>query len=200
MPLTTQGRNDLLTNGLTAFTHAGAYEDLGSTETSGGSYARQAITWNAASGGIRNQNGGLTIPIAAGKTIQVVSIHSASSAGNLEAWLQIGSTLRGAANVLASSDVITSYAHGLTTDDRIFIQPVLGDSLPTGGSVSTLYFVLAAGLTADVFSISTTSGGGAVNFTTNGEFYWAKTVPNAFASAGNLTIATTQLAIDLTQL
>jgi hypothetical protein len=130
----------------------------------------------------------------------VGSIHSALTVGNLEAWFQIGSTLRGAGDVLASTDVFTSYAHGLTTDDRVFFQAVLGDPLPTGISATTLYFVLASGLTTDVFKVSTTSGGSALDVTANGEYYWMKTVPQAFPSGGNLVIASGQLTVDLTAL
>jgi hypothetical protein len=95
--------------------------------------------------------------------------------------------LRGAANALASTDLITSYAHGLTTDDRIFVAAVGGDALPTGLATTTLYFVLATGLTTDAFKISTTSGGAAVDITANGEFAWFKTVPNTFASTSPAT-------------
>jgi hypothetical protein len=198
MALTTAGRNAILASGAPGITHIGAYEDLGTTETSGGSYARQAITFAAAAGGIRDNNAQLSVPIAAGKTIVVASAHDALSAGNLLGLIQIGSTLRGAANALASTDLITSYAHGLTTDDRIFVAAVGGDTLPTGLATTTLYFVLASGLTTDAFKISTTSGGAAVDITANGEFAWFKTVPNTFASAGNLVFATGALDLDAT--
>lgn len=201
MPLTTTGRNDLLTNGFTNFLYAGAYEDLGTTETSGGSYARQSISWAAASGGTRATNAGLTIPIAASKTIVAASIHSAVSAGNLEGWMQIGSTLHGAATVAASTDTFTTgYAHGVTTDNRVFFTAVEGAALPTGISATTIYFVLASGLTATAFKVSTSSGGAALDVTADGACSWFMTVPNVFGSAGNLTIASGQLSVDLTQL
>jgi len=196
MPLTTAGRNALFDSGKAVFTHVGAYQDLGVTESTGGSYARQAITWTAASAGAVLNSGQLTIPINAGQTIQVCSVHSAVSAGTLYGFFQIGSTLRGAANALASTDLITSYAHGLTTDDRIFVSAVGGDTLPAGLSATTLYFVLASGLTTDAFKIATTSGGTAVDITVNNEFAWFKTVPNTFASSGNLIIAASALTWD----
>jgi len=55
----------------------------------------------------------------------------------------------------------------------------------------------AAGLTADAFQVSTTSGGGALNVTVSGECGFFKTVPNAFASAGNINIATNAMILDL---
>ena len=195
MPLTTTGKNNLIS--VTSFTHAGAYEDLGVTETSGGSYARQAITWAAAASGARSSSATLTIPIAAGKTIQAVGVWDALSAGTAQGFFQIGSTLRGAATV-TTGDTFTSVGHGLTTDDRVFFSTVAGDALPTGLSATTLYFVRATGLTADAFTVATTSGGAAVDVTAAGEVAWYKTVPQTFSIAGNLSITSSNLTIDLT--
>jgi hypothetical protein len=168
------------------------------TETSGGSYARQAITFAAASGGIRDNNAQISVPIAAGKTIVAGGAFDAVSAGNQMGFFQIGSTLRGVATVDATTDLFLSKAHGLTTDNRVFFSTVAGETIPTGISVTTLYFVLAAGLTTDAFSVSTTSGGGALNVTVSGECAWFMTVPNTFASAGNLVFATGALDLDAT--
>jgi hypothetical protein len=196
MPLTTAGRNALLDSGKAVFTHVGAYEDLGTTETSGGSYARQAITWTAAASAVADNNAQVSVPIAAGKTIVVGSVHSAVSAGTLYGLVQIGTTLRGVAEVTASTDVFTDQAHGLTTDDRVFFGPVAANAVPTGIVTTTLYFVLASGLTANAFKVSTTSGGTALDVTADGEVAWFKTVPNTFASAGNLVFATGALDWD----
>lgn len=194
MPMTQAGRNLILDSGLTS-THVGAYTDLGTTEVVGGAYARQAVTWTAAASSIRDNNAQLSIPIPAGTTVVVGSIHSASTAGTLHGWFQIGSTLRGAATV-TTGDTFTSVAHGLATDDRVFFATVAGDALPAGLSATTLYFVRATGLTADAFTVATTSGGAAVDVTAAGECAWFKTVPNTFASAGNLIIATGALDVD----
>lgn len=199
MPLTTTGKNNLIS--VTSYTHAGAYTDLGSTEVAGGSYARQSITWAAASGGSRANSAQITIPIPAGTTVQTVGVWDAVSAGNSQGFWQIGSTVGGVGTVTASTDVIASFAHGLTTDDRVFFVAPIGSSLPTGLSASTLYFVRATGLTADAFTVSTTSGGASAAITTDGEVAFFKTVPQTFSIAGNLVLPTsTGLVIDLTAL
>jgi hypothetical protein len=195
MPLTTTGKNNLIS--VTSFTHAGAYTDLGVTETSGGSYARQAITWAAASGGARSNSATLTIPIAAGVTIQSVGVWDAVSAGNSQGFFQIGSTLRSAATVDSTTDTFLSNGHGLTTDDRVFFTGVGGEALVGGLSATTLYFVRATGLTANAFTIATTSGGSAVDITAVGEVAWFRTVPVTFAVAGNLIMAASGLTIDV---
>lgn len=194
MPLNTTGKNNFIRT--TSFTHIGAYQDLGVTEVVGGAYARQAATWAAASGGAVAISAQAQIPIPAGMTVQAVGLWDALSAGNAQGFFQIGSTLRGAATV-TTADVFTSVAHSLVADDRVFFATVGGDALPTGLSATTLYFVRATGLTADSFTVATTSGGAAVDVTAAGEVSWYKTVPQTFAIAGNLTLpATTGLVLD----
>lgn len=196
MPLTTQGGNDVLTNGLTSFTHVSALTDLGTTEASG--VTRQAVTFAAASGKQRANNAQLTIPVGTGQTVVALGVYSALSAGNLEAWGQLGSTVRGTASVAASTDLFTSNGHGLTTDDRVFFTTVAGEAIPTGINVATLYYVLATGLTTAAFKVSTTSGGTALDVTADGETAFFKTTAQPFPTGGNLVVATSQLVVDLT--
>jgi len=200
MPYTTAGRNALLTSGKGGVTHVGAVTDIAGTEVAGGSYARQAVTWGAAASGAATNTGALTIPIPAGSTPVALAYYDALSAGNLLGVFPYGSAgqvLDGVATVTAA-DTFTSNAHGLAADDRVFVAAVAGETLPTGLSASTLYFVRATGLTSDTFTLATTSGGAAVDVTAAGELVWFKTVPNTFASAGNLTVAIAAASIDLT--
>lgn len=200
MPFTTAGRNALLTSGKAGVTHVGALTDLSGTEVTGGSYARQAVTWAAAASGATANSGGLTIPIPAGSTPVALAYYDALSSGNLLGIFPYGSSgqvVDGVATV-STADLFTSVAHGLTTDDRVFFSAIAGESLPTGISTTTLYYVLASGLTSDAFKVSTTSGGTALDITAAGECAFFKTVPNTFASAGNLTVAVSAATIDLT--
>lgn len=94
-------------------------------------------------------------------------IWSASTAGTLHAigMLDTDPPIFGTGLV---NDNIEAFAHGLQTDQRVFVLAAPGAVIPTGLSENTAYFVLAAGLTADVFVLSTTSGGAAVNITVGG--------------------------------
>lgn len=65
----------------------------------------------------------------------------------------------------ATSDTITAYGHGLTTDDRVVFYSGYNVTLPTGITEGTVYYVRSAGLTTDAFTIATTSGGAAVDVT-----------------------------------
>lgn len=195
MGLTTTGKNNLIS--VTAFTHAGAYTDLGVTEASGGSYARQPISWAAASGAARSSSATITIPINAGTTVQSVGVWDAVSAGNSQGFFQVGSALRGAATVDSSTETFLSNGHGLAADDRVFFTGIAGESLPAGLSATTLYFVRATGLTANAFTVALTSGGAAVDVTAVGEVAWYKTVPITFAVSGNLIMTAGNLTVDV---
>lgn len=94
-------------------------------------------------------------------------IYDAATAGNLVAigFLDADPPIVGVGNV---DDTIDAYAHGLSTDQRVFVLAAPGALLPAGLAENTAYFVLASGLTADVFKLSTTSGGAAVNITVGG--------------------------------
>lgn len=64
----------------------------------------------------------------------------------------------------AATDLFAATAHGLVADDTIFLTELTGG---TGLAEDTLYYILAAGLTADAFAVSLTSGGAAVDITTD---------------------------------
>ena len=62
---------------------------------------------------------------------------------------------------IATPAVFTSTAHGLSAGDRVVLATT--GALPTGLSPRTDYFVIATGLTADAFQVSTVPAGTAVN-------------------------------------
>lgn len=202
MPFSTAGRNAIGTSGKSGITHIGAATDINATptEVTGGSYARQAVTFGAMASGQATNTGALTIPIPASTTVVASTAYDAVSAGNFLGYFPIGSSGQLIDGVATASvaDLFTSNAHGLAANDRVFFTAVAGEALPTGVSTTVIYFVIATGLTADAFSVSTTSGGAALDITAVGECAWFKTVPNTFASAGNLTVAIAALTFDLT--
>lgn len=202
MALTSAGRNALLTSGKAGFTHCTAMTDLTSGVVAA---ARQPITWQTAgtpAAGQAGNNGTITIAIAAAEIPIAIGLYDALTAGNLLGVFGYGGSgqqVKALGTIDAATDLFLSKAHGFTTDDRVFLSPVNGESIPTGISASTLYFVLAAGLTTDVFQVATTSGGTALNVTASGEWMAQKTVPNTFASPGSLSIVTNALILDLTE-
>ena len=198
MSLTDNGRNAMLTGGLgnvIAYLskHTAIPDTSGSNETSGGSYARQAITWAAASGGTRANSGALTTPIAAATTIVATGFWSAVTTGTFYGWAPIGSTKKGYGSATASTDTIQSKGHGLSNTNRVCVS-IAAETLPTGLSATVLYYVVGA--TTDTFQLSLTSGGSAVDITADGEMFWQDCVPEVFGSAGNITEAIGAVVLD----
>jgi hypothetical protein len=73
---------------------------------------------------------------------------------------------------------------------------VFAESLPTGLTEGTVYFVVGA--TTDTFQVSATSGGSAVNITAIGDLFHQKVVPEVFGGQGQITVAIGALVLDLT--
>jgi hypothetical protein len=141
---------------------------------------RPAVTWGAAAttspaGGREKANSGsVSFPANTGSNQDCIGfgVYSASTAGTLQAigLLDDDVPILGVAE--AAGDTITAPAHGLATDQRVFVLACPGAVLPTGLAENTAYFVLASGLTTDVFKLSTTSGGAAVNITAAGASFF----------------------------
>ncbi len=61
---------------------------------------------------------------------------------------------------IANPAVVTRNGHGFVAGDRVFFETT--GALPTGLVANTVYVVLATGLTANTFRLSTTDGGAAI--------------------------------------
>jgi len=68
----------------------------------------------------------------------------------------------------ADDELITAVAHGLAANDTVIFEADAGGTMSTGLTADTQYFVIASGLTADVFKVSATKGGSSVNITADG--------------------------------
>lgn len=91
---------------------------------------------------------------------QVISFLSTVSTHTLRVGTAVGTPTAD-----ASTDTFTLASHGLSNNAPIYFTNS-GGALPSGVSALTKYYVIGA--TTNTFQISTTVGGAAVNFTTNG--------------------------------
>lgn len=198
MGLNTNGKNALV-NGLASVVshislHSAIPDATGSSELVGGSYARVAVTWTSASNGVRDNNADLEHDVPAGSTVAAYGLCSASSAGTFYGYIpRVGASeaLFGFGTVDSAgvtSDAIQSAAHGLSNGMRVLVHNVFAESLPTGLSEDTIYWVVQAA--TDTFELSATEGGSSVNVTAQGELFWQRVTPEVYASAGLLTTAT----------
>jgi hypothetical protein len=145
--------------------HDGYPADTGANEIVGGSYARQAVTFNAASGGLMDNSGALNFTNMPSVTIYGVGVWDAASAGNALYTGMLGGA-RDAFTAADTGDVFTAPAHGLSDNDRVVLEAGFGGSLPTGVSEGTIYHVVSG--TTDTFQVSTSQGGAAVVLTADG--------------------------------
>jgi hypothetical protein len=175
------------------------------TETTYGGYARQAIAFAAPGanlGGRQTLASAITFPAksdAGSVTIVAVGIYDAVTAGNLLDVIMLfdGSPLAAMVNTSdVAGNTIQSPAHVLTTNDQIRFEQFPGDTpVPAGISENTTYFVIATGLTADVFEISTTQGGGALDITAAGRALVHKVVAVIVNQNDAPTFAANKLAL-----
>lgn len=146
----------------------------GGTEVAGGSYTRVAVANNstnfpAATGTnptVKSNGTTVTFPTATAGwgTVTAWGLFDASSAGNLVAWARL---LFNPKVVTAdnAADTFTSAAHGFVNGNSVEIESLTG-AVPTGLAAQTEYFVVGA--TTNTLQLAATSGGAAVNFTSDG--------------------------------
>jgi hypothetical protein len=201
--LNTNGRHACLSGLAGVVTHISAHTGLpdanGSSEVAGGLYARVPVTWAAPSSGLRGNSALLTVEIPAATTVTHLGYWSALTGGTHYGHSPVNPTVDGYGQVGPNGvtiDSLTSNGHGLVDGRRVAFLPPAGDALPGGVSTAVLYYVVTAG--TDTFSIALTSGGAAVDLTSQGKFYFQSCTPEVFAGAGQLTIAAGALLLDAT--
>lgn len=72
--------------------HTGDPGTTGADEVAGGSYARAAVTWDAASGGTKSNSGQLVFQVPSGTTITHVGGWDASTSGNFRGGGPLGAS------------------------------------------------------------------------------------------------------------
>jgi hypothetical protein len=196
MPLNQGGRNAGVNGLATAIgflrLHSAFPGTSGANEISGGSptaYTGKAVTWGSASDGVRTQTGGATFDIPPSTTVKYVSGADAATAGNFYAVWPLGGADK-EMQVDVTNNLILSEGHGFAAGDRVVFLG-LGGTMPPPLVEGTEYFVLAAGLTADKFAISATSGGTAITLTGKGDTraVVSKIVPEIFGAQQQATIS-----------
>lgn len=175
------------------------------TEASYTSYARVAVTWGAAAatadgaGRKISNSGALNFPQNTGTDQAVIgyALMTASSGGTCKGIGLLDTDKPVIGNIIASDDLIRAPGHGLSTDQRVFFLKAPVGTVPDGLAENTAYYVLAAGLTADVFAVSASSGGAAVNATTGGVGMFIPYTAQTIAANSTPSIADGAIAIEL---
>ena len=180
---TNTGRDSLLAKAVADITYVGLIQSISSwrtptvTEANYTSYARAAITFGAAAdtspagGRQRGNSGAITFPKNTGTDQAVIGygFYTDVSAGTLQAIGLLDTKPPVIGTWLASSDVITAYAHGFVGGERVFVLAGPMGAAPDVVAENTAYYVITSTLTTDTFQISSSgAAGAAVNVTTSG--------------------------------
>lgn len=160
----------------------------GLNEVTGGSYARQAITFGAAASKSITSSNTVDFTGMPAATVTHLGIWDAATAGNFYVGGPGGTVLM-YATAAATGDLITSYGHGLAAGDKIVVANDGGAGLPGGMTAGTIYYVIASGLTTDVFKVSTTSGGATIDITADGEAIVRKLVSKTLDAGDTYEVA-----------
>ena len=142
--------------------------ETGANELAGGSYARQTIAFDAFAAGVADNTAIETWLGIDGAPNEVgfVGLFDASTVGNFLWYAPLG----GAPSTFTAADtgdLFTSFAHGLSNDDRVFLTAWPGSALPAGPAADTVLFISSG--TTDTFQVSLTQGGAAIALTSDGE-------------------------------
>ena len=87
MAINVTGKNIMLDALGTSAGYMALYSDVGATvEITGGTYARKAITWSAASGGSKAVSGSPVFDVPAGATVRAIGVCSALTGGTQHAF------------------------------------------------------------------------------------------------------------------
>lgn len=107
MPLTNAGKNIGLDDIGASATHMALFNGDPSgagVEISGGSYARQSITWNAAASGNLDSSNTPTFTVPAGATVNYLALYTALTGGSLLGYRAITSQTFATEGSLVVSD------------------------------------------------------------------------------------------------
>jgi hypothetical protein len=191
------------TNGIKFWSLHTAYSATGANELTGGSpaYARKAAAYAAASGSPRTKasSAGQTFDIPPSTTVAWVGRWDAVTVGNFLGMGPAGGGARRQFSVVDPADItantIDSAAHGLSVGNQVVFWASSGAGLPTGLTVGTIYFVIATGLTTDVFEVSATLGGSAIDITAAGDGEFQTIVPEVYTGQGTYNMSSDTLSV-----
>lgn len=176
-----------------------AYSATGtSNELTGGSpaYARQAVTWSAASGGSKTDAsvaGAFNVP--AGSTVAFVGLFPGLSAttnfagmGPNDAGTQYAFTATS-----ANPGVFTAPGSTYGNGNTVVLFPGAGGTLPTGVTAGTIYYVVSA--SGATFEVSATSGGSAITTSSVGSGIVQALTLETFGAQGTFTLSSETLSL-----
>ena len=164
-----------------------AYSATGTNEVSGGSYARQAITWSSASGGTLNlASTPYSFSIPSSTTVAFLGFWTASSGGTFQGMTPLGGASGYAFAVPSSTGVFLAPGSSYSAGQTVVAFANGGAALPSGLTAGTIYYVISP--STDTFELSATSGGSAISLSGDGSGIITAITAEAFVSSGTYSL------------
>lgn len=139
-----------------------AFSLSGANEVTGGSYARQSITWNAAASGALNSSNAPAFSVPSGNTVRFVGYWSTAESPDVFVGImpnqQSGDLAPARFVVNVTSDIINLPAHGLVADEAVVF---IGGTPPNPLVEGTVYYV--GDVTTDGFGVFGSAGSSPFN-------------------------------------
>jgi hypothetical protein len=166
-----------------------AYSATGGNELTGGTYARVAVTWSAASGFVKSLSGTpYNINAPASSSVSWIGFWDSLTGGTFQGmWPNAAGASAFAFAVPSSTGVFLAPGSGYTAGQTVVALPTGGSALPSGLSIGVVYFVISP--SSDTFQLSATLGGSAITLTSDGAGYIQAVTTESFGSAGAFVVS-----------
>lgn len=166
-------------------------------ELTGGSpaYARQTVTWSAASGNSKASSavgGAFNVPAAG--VVAFVGLFSALTSGTFAGMgPNGGSTQYAATCTLASPGVWTAPGSAYSNGQTVVLFNGAGSTIPAAYTVGTIYYVVS--VSGATFQLSATSGGSGINTAAAGAGIVQAVTVETFAGQGTFSLTSETLSL-----
>lgn len=194
MPFSSGNVNGLLdywgTNDARYMSVHSAYSATGANEISGGSpaYARLLVSWASASGESKSLSGTpYTFNMPASSSGAWIGFWDALTSGNFAGMFPSGNATGFTFTAPASTDTLLAPGSAYAANQTAVVLNTGGSALPSGIVVGTVYY--AVSVSGDSFQLSATSGGSAINLTSDGSGIVQAITVLPFPSQGTLSVS-----------
>jgi len=145
-----------------------AFSTTGANEVVGGSYARQAITWNAAASGALDSSNAPSFSVPGSNTIRFIGFYDTVPSPDVFQGMmpnqQAGDEGPRRFVVDVTNDTIEDPTNAFVNDENLVF---IGGTAPGGLTEGTVYWIVSR--TATDYGVAATQGGGSITLTTEGD-------------------------------
>jgi len=173
-----------------------AYSSSGLNELTGGSpgYAREGVTWSAASTGSKQSAsvaGAFNVP--ASTTVAYVGLWSASSSGTFAGMGPNGGATQYGFTAATSGNLFTAPGSSYSAGQTVVLFDGAGSTIPSNFTVGTVYYIISP--SGATFELSASSGGAAITVNAAGAGIVQAITLESFGAQGTFTLSSETLSL-----